>query len=74
MSSNTLSASAISTPPSRRPATPPHFDAVIRTETVCNTSNAKRQRLKKHISYNVRVFSALANFFFVVATSYHFSV
>ncbi|KAA8617208.1 hypothetical protein PtrV1_10509 [Pyrenophora tritici-repentis] len=47
MSSNTLSASAISTPPSRRPATPPHFDAVIRTETVCNTSNAKRQRLKK---------------------------
>jgi len=46
MSSGNLSASAMSTPPLRRPVTPPHFDAVIRTETVRNTGNAKRQRLK----------------------------
>jgi len=47
MLSDNLSASATSTPSLRRPVTPPHFDGVIRTETVRNTGNAKRQRLKK---------------------------
>jgi hypothetical protein len=47
MSFNYLSESSSSTPQSlSRPPTPPYFDAIIRTDTVQNTSNSKRKRLK----------------------------
>jgi hypothetical protein len=47
MSSNYLSESSSSMPQSlSRPSTPPYFDAIIRTDTVQNTSNSKRKRLK----------------------------
>jgi hypothetical protein len=47
MSSNHLSESSSSTPQFlSRPSTPPYFDAIIRTDTVQNTSNSKRKRLK----------------------------
>lgn len=47
MSFNHLSESSSSTPQSlSRPSTPPYFDAIIQTDTVQNTSNSKRRRLK----------------------------
>jgi hypothetical protein len=47
MSFNLSSDSRSSTPQSvSRPPTPPYFDAIIQTDTLQNTSNSKRKRLK----------------------------